>query len=330
MNARTTLTLGLVFAVLAGAAFMMERNRQAEKSPEGDRLFPKLNSEKVTEIGIRKGNVEVQLAKQDGVWLSMLENEKPADPKLIEELLGDLDQVTNVGLVSTNPENHTTYEVGDTGVAVDIKQDDGTTVSMIVGKPGTDFMSTYIRRDGADETYRIPVYLRTKVDRGGRTWRKETFLDIPQSDIARVTLKGEHTAVMENVGGSWKMIEPFRGTVDPSLQSVIVSSLSKLRSTGFADTVSVAAAGLDSPTQTMEIETKDGTKHFVEIGYTNERQQTYTRLQGDDQIYLVPLGRWNTIFRDPAELALPDPEPTEESGAEDSGDVEATSGAEGG
>lgn len=314
MNPRMTALLAGALVVLGGIAFFMQKQHEEAKLPPSGKLFPTVEIDQLDGIDIEKQSVETKLAKRDGVWIVLNEDEKPADPKLVEDLLTDIDQLTNTDLVSTNPDNHTVYEVGETGVNVTLRQNGKDVAAFVVGKPGPDYKSSYIRPLNKDETYRVPVYLRTKVDRGGQPWRNKTLLNISQDDIASYrTTDADGSVSFERSTGVWRSTEPFAGTVElTDVMGMVLNSIAKIVASGFADSVDVATTGLEPPVRKLEIHTVDGKDHVIEIGNENPSRQTYTRVEGQEQIYLVPVGRWNTVFRKAEDIAKPDPEPGSE------------------
>ena len=131
----------------------------------------------------------------------------------------------------------------------------------------------------------------------------------------------------ERTETGWKTTEPFVGTVQlDDVMNMVVGSIAKITATGFADTVDAVTAGLEPPVRTIEIQTKAGSEHFVEIGLENPARQTFTRIRGDEQIYLVPVGRWNTVFRKAGDVAAPDEEDPSDVGATEAGAATGVAG----
>ncbi|MEZ4650451.1 MAG: DUF4340 domain-containing protein, partial [Candidatus Eisenbacteria bacterium] len=310
MNPRMTALLAGVLLLLGGLAFFLEQRNEEAKAPSTDKLFPEATADAIDAIDLVKQGIETKMEKRNGTWIVLTENEKAADPKAVEELLADVDKLTNSDLVSTNKANHEVYEVGDTGVNVTFAKDGKDVAEFVVGKPGSDFNSSYIRPTDGDDVYRVQTYLRLKVDRGARGWRNKTLLDVPQEDIlAFSATSGDTVNRFERDGAGWKATVPFEGKViEPKVMDIVMNSLAKITATGFADTIDVATAGLEPPQRYVTVETADGKKHVIVIGDENPSRQTYTRVEGDDQTYLVPVGRWNTIFRKASEIAVPDDE----------------------
>jgi hypothetical protein len=308
MNPRTTGLLAVVLLVLGGIAFFMEQQREASKAPPSDQIFPDLVVAEVDRIEITKQNLTARLEKRSGTWIAVEEGEKPADAKAVDALLTDLGQLVSTDLVSTNAANHAVYEVDDTGIVVKLAEGGKEVAAFIVGKPGPDYNSSYVRPLEKDATYRVPVYLRTKVDRGAQSWRNKTLLDLPQDEVSAYrTTNAEGSTRFERAAEGWRSTEPFAGRVEkPEIMGMVLSSVARIVATGFADTVDAATAGLTPPERLLEIEVKDGKKHVIEIGRETAARQTYTRVQGTEDIFLVPVGRWNTVFRKAEEIAVPD------------------------
>lgn len=308
MNPRTTGLLAVVLLVLGGIAFFMEQQREASKAAPSDQIFTDLVIAEVDRIEITKQNLTARLEKRSGTWIAVDEGEKPADTKAVDALLADLGQLVSTDLVSTNADNHAVYEVDDTGIVVKLAQRGREVAAFIVGKPGPDYNSSYVRPLEKDETYRVPVYLRTKVDRGAQSWRNKTLLDLPQDEVAAYrTTTTEGSTRFERAADGWRSTEPFAGRVEKTdVMGMVLNSVARIVATGFADTVDAATVGLVPPDRLLEIETRDGKKHVIEIGKENPARQTYTRVQGTADIFLVPVGRWNTVFRKAEEIAVPD------------------------
>jgi len=306
MNLRTTLLLALILLVLAGVATVMEKNRKQARAPRTEALFPGFNIDAVDALEISSGNIKVELVKEADIWIVSSENSKPASVDLVRNILDKVDGLEGSGLVSNKAANHSVYEVDATGVEVKLTENGVPSAWFIVGKPGPDYMSSYIRLHDEDETYRVPVYLRPDVDRGGRTWRDQTILSVERANIASYTYTPDEersVTVEQDEAGTWTVTAPENRAVQQQILDIVLSSLTDIRASGFADSVDVATAGLESPTRVLEIRARDGSAHVLEIGAENEQRQSYTRLQGEETIYLVPIGRWNTIFRKLDEIA---------------------------
>lgn len=307
MNARTTILLVVILVVLGVVATLTETNRKKQWKPTGNKLLPEYVAERVDGLDLSKGNLRVELAKRNGNWVVETENGQPADTALISGILENLKGLTSDDLVSTSSESHPALEVDSTGVDVVIHAGGAEVGHLIVGKPGPDGMSTYVRLAGQDNVYRVPVYLRSQVDRGDQTWRNKTVLKVAQAEVASYTTTDASGTVtlVQDPPGNWKMTEPREGQVDMGMLPLVLQSLTNVTARDFADSVSsLAEVGLEPPQRTLEVVMRSGERHKLLIGTQNPANQNYVKREDSETIFLVPSGRWNTVFRKPSELLV--------------------------
>jgi len=300
MKPRTTLILALVLVVLAAAATLFEVNRRRSFGSAGRPIFPAFSQEKADRIEVRGGGREVELRRDGGEWRVATERNVLAEPRYPREILEGLETFTTSTLISTSPARHATFEVDTSGFVVRVLQGEKALAQFIVGKPGPDFMSTYIRPLDRNEVYLVPSYLRTTVDRGDEPWRKKTILEIPQEDIIGYTARSSKETVTAQKGpeGVWEITEPLQEKARGDVMGMVLRSLATVRATDFADTaLTPAEMGLEPDTASVVVRTADGKSYTLTVGATNASNQSYTRLDGDPSVYLVPRGRWNTVFR---------------------------------
>jgi cytoskeletal protein RodZ len=153
----------------------------------------------------------------------------------------------------------------------------------------------------------VPAYLRTTVDRGPETWRNRTILELEQAKIASYTTRNARETVTVERGkdGEWSITSPTQDKARPDIVGMVLRSLAALRASGFADsTVTGVSSGLDADTAAVVVKTDDGTSYTIHVGAMTPANQSYTRKDGDPVIYLVPRGRWNTIFRPASALSV--------------------------
>ena len=338
MKPRNVLILTCILFVLGGLALLLEQNRQKSFSPRGNPIFRDYAETKADGIEIVGGGRTVTLARRGETWMVANEGMKPADPKLPKQILEAMEEFSTTTLISNSRERHAGFEVDTTGFSVRISQHvasgrtrsglssfvdrllgrarpdpqgSTTLASFVVGKPGPDFMSTYVRPEGKDAVYLIPVYLRTFVDRGEQSWRNLTILEVEPDAITGWTTRRADGSITVEKGadGSWMIKDPVEAPTRPEVASIVLRTLTTIRATGFADTtLGAVELGLEPDTTSIVIRTADGSSHTIVVGAANERNQSYTQKLGDPTVYLVPRGRWNTVLRPLDTLQAPEGE----------------------
>jgi hypothetical protein len=313
MKPRTTLILAAILIVLAAVATLFETSKKKTRLSAGKPVFSAFTVKGADAIEISGKGKPVQLRKRGDVWVVATEGWHEAEAKYPKELLEAVDKFSTTALISTAVDKHATFEVDSTGTVVRISGGSKLLADFIVGKAGPDYMSTYVRPSGQNRVYLVPAYLPSMVNRAD-TWRKTTILDLDQASITGYTAKNskETVTVEKGADGSWKITEPTQGTAKPDIVSMILRSLAQVRSTGFADTTMTAdQTGLAADTASVTVRTTDGSSYTVIIGASNERNQSYTKLADNPTVYLVPRGRWNTVFRSLGSLMAPEATPAE-------------------
>jgi hypothetical protein len=313
MKPKTTLILAAILVVLTGIAFLFQVSRRKSVSATGKPIFPACDTAKVDGIDIRGKGRTVELRKRGTGWVVATEGGHDADPKAAQQILETiLNTFDTSALVSTAKEKQASFEVDSTGITVRMLQGGKATAEFVVGKPGPDFVSTYVRPLRENKVYQIPAYLRSMVDRGKETWRNTLVVDADPANIVGLTARSPKLtiALEKDANGAWKITQPFQAEAKTETVSYLLRSAGHIRASGFADsTVSDAAVGLVPDTTKIEVKTTDGTNHVLTVGVLNEKRQSYVRKDGDPAIYLVPRGSFNTIFRDPNSLRSEPPVP---------------------
>lgn len=299
MNTRTTLLLALVLVVLAGAATIVQTTTRKARSPEGKPLFAAFSLEKTDAFAITRSGKEVRFERKGEQWMVATEGGHLADQKRAKEVLDKIALMKTVDVVSTSRDKHTSFGVDTTATRITAYTSGKETANLLVGEPGPDFMSCYVRADGKNDVYRVPGNLSSMVQRDD-TWRNQTLLEVPREEIVGWTTRNSTgtITVTQAEGGVWKITEPVEASAQPQIAKIVLDSLVRIRASGFADSVlDLASVGLDPDTMSVEIRMKDGKSHKLVVGTANAASQSFTKKSDDPTVYLVPKGRWNTVFR---------------------------------
>ena len=213
MKPRTILILAGVFVVLAGLAFLFQTLNNKQMAGPTDPVFPAFAADKADGIDVNGKDKPAKLRKENGRWVVATEGWHDADPKLVKQILEAVPKFTAADLISSSPTKQSTFGVDDKASSIQILQGGKPAASFLVGQPGPDYNSTYIRPTGQNKVYLVPGYLPTMVDRGGETWRNMTLLDTDTNAITGYTTKNakETVTLEKSADGKWTMKEPDTG-----------------------------------------------------------------------------------------------------------------------
>ena len=173
------LFLGLAL-LLAVVVLWVERPDSFHK---GDReeiqLFPKFQATEVARIEIERLSNGVQLEREGADWKA---TQWPVEPQRMSFIADDgkvglaLDRVVDLvgtSIVSKNPQKHIQFEVNNIGVQVRLFDAAGKGLAhFYIGKPGPDFTSSYVRKEGEDVVYLTPASLRGIFATDLESWKK--------------------------------------------------------------------------------------------------------------------------------------------------------------
>jgi Domain of unknown function (DUF4340) len=123
----------------------------------------------------------------------------------------------------------------------------------------------------------------------------------PPADVVKITCTraGQPTwrFVCDDPDGDeytrdWHMVEPITASVPTTDMTGIVNRISRLKyqmkyAPGENGAVTLQRAGLDPPKMEIILESKGGDTHTIQIGHKATSSETYVRLDGGDDIYVV-------------------------------------------
>ena len=299
MRGRNILILVIVLALLVVVAIYSETSRQKSTRTSETLMFPGLNTELVDRIQILSDGEETILEKQGDQWVVVTEGGFPAEPRLVNDILDRLPKFYAEQVISTNPDNRSLFQVDSSGVEVWINQEGEQIGHFIVGKPGPDFLSTYVRAADSDEVIQVSEYL-PSLFKNQKTWREKTIFDLSLDDVLSYEYDSPsrgHVLVSRAEGMGWELQEPATGMIDnESMISTAMQSFCRLRAADFADTVTVADTGIEADTSWVSATLADGSTHKVRFGLPAERNRNYARKDGSEHIVLLPRGAISTMM----------------------------------
>jgi len=115
--------------------------------------------------------ITVQLEKQNRNWMLAGQSVVPANDESVQRLLNDLASMHVIRVVThTHAHDHTLGM--DTGVKLVLRDQTGTALlTLIVGKQGSDLISTYVRIGQAPEVFAVDQALVWQVRRDSNSWK---------------------------------------------------------------------------------------------------------------------------------------------------------------
>ncbi len=170
------LALIAVIVLAAGAAWWQAQ--RPERALDADsaavlRGWPQLAQDRIRQVEIRHAGVQVLLKRGDSGWLVRDRyGDVAANGDLVDRLLRDLVEMRPVRVVTRNPDYFDRFRLGKEADRLVLRDADGQALlDLLVGKPGSDLISTTVRRAGENSVMTVDRSLGWQVGRKPAQWR---------------------------------------------------------------------------------------------------------------------------------------------------------------
>jgi hypothetical protein len=137
-------------------------------------------------------------------------------------------------LISTNPEKQKLFEVDSSGTLVNVYEKGAQRASFRVGKPGSSYTDTYVRREGSNDVYLASGILSATFGRQAKDWRDKTIFKIDEDRIHSVKVAfGDTVYTLSFADSAWRIDnEPAQ---QPAVKSFL-GAVSSIQTDDFVDT----------------------------------------------------------------------------------------------
>jgi hypothetical protein len=274
-------------------------------------LYPDFKPSEAARLVIKGEAKTTVLTESGGVWFVASEDSLPAEAGVVGDMLGDVSGFSRKDIISSNPEKRALYKVDSSGVFVSIFDARGDTlVRFVVGKPGPDYQSTYVRDVGSGDVVLAPGYLRATFDRGTRTWQDRTVFALEPDTIEEITIdrSGEDLTLKRNAAGEWYISRPESSACDQNRVDRLVRTLAYLRSDGLAGRMPSPASGLAEADSAVAFRTTAGLREELVFGNSYDEHQTYAKRANSDIVYLLSNSKVSAVLPRPTELQVSEEE----------------------
>ncbi len=145
--------------------------------------WPKVTPKQVRAIQIHHGATTVQLHRNGEQWMVKDRyGEVAANKEQVTRLLNDVTAMAPQRLISNNPDNFTRFRLGDDADRLTLLGDAGKPLlDLLIGKPGTDLISTTVRQAGSNAILSVNRSLAWQLGRAPSAWRAEKPKPTPKS-----------------------------------------------------------------------------------------------------------------------------------------------------
>jgi len=285
MKRNTWILLG-VLAVLAIATILV-LNRPGEQSTQGVMEDPlvEYDSAAVDRLEITSSQGTVVLARQGSRWIVEEPVSAPADESVVGTAIGKGTDIRLKSLVSSNPQKQLLFQVDSSATLVRIFDHGTERAAFRIGKLGSSYRDTYVRREGSDDVYLADGVLTYVFNKPARDWRDRTIFRAEQADIQSVDFRyGDTTFTLTREDTLW-LVDGT--TASESTVRSFLSSLSNIQADDFVD----STVALDDPEALVSVGT-------TTLGFFRSGSDRYTvKSSASDQLYQIYNWRANQLLK---------------------------------
>lgn len=348
MKPKKTLLLVVVAVVICLLVYLTDKGGlDASKSagsdlPRAAEFFRGVSPESVARIEVLPAGKQepIRLDKVDGEWkVKVGERFYGIEKYRADNLFGQTSDKTQVRgpitaeLQAQRPENHVNFDLTE-DKAVRVKYYDASAKlleDVLIGKNGTDWQSTYVRKPGKDEVYLVGLRLNDKY-RGeeAKAWRdRRLFPAIQPESIYHLSVDdrantrtyelAKRPVAMDEAADPtappqthWWLLDPIENVAQPSICDSIIRSLANLSATDFVSPEEEGEVRFDPPTLIAAFSIADHpTSVVLTIGPESKTAgRFYAKTNISDDLYYVT--RPYSLERNPYDLMvtpIPTPPP---------------------
>jgi hypothetical protein len=239
----------------------------------------------VDRIEIGRHDGPVVLAREAGVWrvAAGLPAPWPARHEQVDRLTDWLHALADARVVSRNPTRRGEFKVDDAGLAVTLSARGRPVGRLVVGDPGPELFSTYVRRADGDEVVLADGAVRPLLDRPAAAWRDLALFPLQEADIVSIDLAGAGSpARLTRRDGKWSAGAPLPGGVPAESLAARIMVLAASALAG------ERPAGQPAPLLTITVAASPGTTVARILPGRDPEGRYRAAVSGHDETFLLP------------------------------------------
>jgi len=249
MKRNTLILAGILVFLIVATFLVLERPGERSVSSDSGAMLISYDSAAITKIEIRSGAERTLLQREGSGWMLTAPLRAKADDAGIHQILSKAKSMAVKALISSNPDKQSVFQVDSMGTLVKLYEGEAERAAFRIGKPGSTYTESYVRREGSNDVYLTDGMLTYTFVKQPRDWRDKAITRLPQESIKSVRFQyGDTTFSMAFQDSTWRI---DGAPVNEYTARNLVSSLATLSADDFIDTTIAAPPPL---TAVIEIE----------------------------------------------------------------------------
>ncbi len=206
MTRTTWSLLGILIVLIGATVLVLQRPGEQSASADAGDVLVSYDSAAVDRMDVTLPSGTVTLAREGDRWNLVAPLHAPADPRLVNAAIGQGRSLKLKALVSSNPAKQQLFQLDSSSTLVRMFAKGAEVAAFHIGKPGTSYTETYIRREGSKEVFLSDGMLSVVFAKPARDWRNKAILTLHPEDIHAVRFHyGDTTFVLSRADSTWKI-----------------------------------------------------------------------------------------------------------------------------
>lgn len=238
---RSTWTLVAILVLLIGAAILVLQRPGEHTSSDTRGMLVSFDSAAVDRIELHSTGGPVVLRKEGDSWMLDTPMHFRADQFAVTSLLANARSIAIKNVVSSNPDRHALFKVDSSGTSVRLFAGPKLLAAFYVGKPGSSFNDTYVRKEGSNDVDLADGMFGYVYSRSPNEWRDKTILALKEGEFQTVRFTyGDTTFAATRADSGWTIDgKKTTGSFDR-----VLAALDSFSADGFIDTAFTPASPL--------------------------------------------------------------------------------------
>jgi hypothetical protein len=302
ISKKTWIFIAVGIIVLAGIAVSLIFLLGSGEQETGDKAISvsRISSDKVTGMKITEGENVIDLAKKDGVWHFLGDEESRIDQGSMESALTMVCYLYAQQKLFDKVEDLSVYGLDPAAMVVEIGLDDGTSMSFEFGSYTSGRDGVFMKYSGSDALYVYDLDSYSILEKAAKAMRDLT-IDINADKLEKIEImrtSGERVPVtMERIPDdkrvgmeSWMLSSPFTAIANGEAVTLVKSFLASPRYSAYAGDTVLDKYGFGSSSAYIYLNGSDGKSVKITVGGRTEDGRYYCTEEGRSGVYELPSG----------------------------------------
>jgi hypothetical protein len=310
---RNAIILVVVAALLVGAYFFISSRKTTDNNTDNTSNIVKLSdytSDEIESVTLENAEGTFVIVKKDDKWTLSTPTDIVADSSVLSSIVINSSSISVDKLIEGDAKDLSLYGLDKPNVVVTVKPKEGDEIVIDIGNKTPTNSGYYVKLHNENNVYILSSYSGDKLYTDKNGLRTTSLYTITADKINKFSLErnGENVfaAELDNNTSTWNMLQPIKGSVNPSAISPMLEAFTGVTVKEFVEdnTNNLSAYGLDKPLYTIEFSTTDSGSYKISLGKEKSKgSEMYALISGYDEVFTIDSSAFTFLDKPIEEIA---------------------------